>query len=234
MDKKIKLSDYVERWEAIHKQYKLGAWAIDHLSKDNIGLKEFYQIEAEEHTRLKLDDGTIKSEEGKKIINYVENRLKDASSELSQTSNRIRQNMLILNVSLFESFIKDIHRCILYQEPTLLKPQRQIPLGQLISQGFEEILQNEIEREVYSLDRKSLSEKAEYFKKRLDIPWSKGGFMGSLQKYFDLRNILLHEDPELLFSNKQVEDNAIACIVIAVNLFGVALRKYPGGFIYPE
>lgn len=144
--------------------------------------------------------------------------------------NRLYQNRLILQVALIESALKDIHREVLRQKPTLLRDDRQIPLGKLIALGKDQILEDEIEREVQSLDRKKVKEKYQYFDEKLNLDWFEGSIVALFETIVDTRNKILHEDSDL-----KVDKTHIAL----ANLVGMSLPEwcilqaiilYPGGF----
>src|SRR5437667_12803366 len=88
--------------------------------------------------------------------------------------NRISQYELILRVTFFKDEMRDIHRHNLIADPTLLKADRKIDLGRIVSTDHDQLIEEEIEAEDHSLDRQSVQSRAEYFKEQLKIKWATG------------------------------------------------------------
>lgn len=115
----------------------------------------------------------------------------------------MNQNQLIMQVTLFESFMKDIHREILSRNPKLLNPKRQVPIARIFATGLDAVLEEEVEREVISLDRKSIKDRCDYFKNRLLVDWSFDGTVYPLiERSLNMRNEILHGD-----TDTKVEDS---------------------------
>jgi hypothetical protein len=118
------------------------------------------------------------------------------AGHLEKSLLRLDQNYLILTVALFETLMKDIHRAILRQTPTLLRGDRLIHLGAIVAKGTEAIIEEEIEREVLAIDRKSVQERVRYFDERLRVSWGPSEVVDHLVRIVGLRNRILHEEPD--------------------------------------
>jgi hypothetical protein len=136
----------------------------------------------------------------KGIDEYLEFHRKDAPQRTGQVLERLLQHEFVLHVAILEDLLKSIHREVLRAHPNLLREDRQIPLGQLVSQDKEAIILMEAEREVQSLDRKNVKEKYEYFRKRLRINWFDGKIVSLFEKVIHDRNVALHENPDQMIS----------------------------------
>jgi len=161
---------------------------------------------------------------------YLKSLRDHLESQWDDVVNRLRQNKLILLVTLAEIFLRDIHREVLQQNPTLLKADRQVPLGKLVAGSAEEIINDEIEREVQSLDRKSLQEREAYFDKRLNISWFDGKIIPLADPVFTLRNEILHADPDTPVSELDVTIAGVVCLALPMGCLMQAAVLYPKGF----
>lgn len=149
---------------------------------------------------------------------------------LSALENRINQNELIMYLTLFEIFMKDFHREVLRQKPELLRADRQIPLGKLTALGEQQVIEEEIEREIQSLDRKSVEDRARYFRERLGIGWQDGTILPLLKGVLDLRNKILHQDPDARVEEDDIALARLVCHSIPWACVAQAAVLYPGGF----
>lgn len=127
--------NYLSRFTDIHMQFDLAMRAIEgfHGSKEAVeryvsdeiqSLRETIGKSSKEHG-LDISNHWAFSEDGSK--KYFDSVKEDLPARLEKVVNRLRQNNLILMVTIMESFLKDIHREILRQNPKLLKADRQIP-----------------------------------------------------------------------------------------------------------
>jgi hypothetical protein len=152
-------------------------------------------------------------------------------SKVQVALNRINQNELIMLVALFETQMKAIHREVLRQEPSLLSADRSVPLGKLISEGFERTIESEIDREVQSLDRKAVDGRAAYFQVRLRLHFDDSGEMrGWWQKMIDARNGLLHEDPDMTITEDQLKAVRDVVLFLPFRHCQQCVTRYPQGF----
>jgi hypothetical protein len=167
------------------------------------------------------------------VTKYLDGAKEYAVRSLIDVKARLRQYEYILRVAIFESFMKDAHRAILTVTPSLLKPDRQVPLGRLVAEGQEDVIREEIEREVQILDRKSTKEKAEYFLYRLGIGWFDGTIVPILGGVIDLRNEMLHENPERMVSDFEMVLLNLATSSVPIAITAQAAILYPTAFSLP-
>ena len=146
---------------------------------------------------------------------------------IEDVENLLRQSQLITLSAHFETFMRDIHRAVLQARPDFLKTDRNISLGEVISKEKAKILDEEIEREVHSLDRKNVQQRADYFRDTLKLSWEPResipewcsqdvGAVSQIERLLNFRNKVLHEDPQVKIS---LQDSLIAfCVFILVPL----------------
>jgi hypothetical protein len=230
--KKLNWENYFERTISIRMQFELASKVFSTFKKTPEALKKYSDGELR-HLREILQEHFDKSgksptehwafsEEGvRKYLNEVQSNVQE---QLVNFENSIKQSELILRVSLFEIFMKEIHRHILKQKPTLLKADKQIPLGRALSLGFEKVINEEIEKEVHSLD------KAKYFKEKLGIDWFEGKAVPLLEHVIDVRNSILHEDPNRKVDEIDMGLTIMMCTAIPFVCIAQAAVLYPKGF----
>jgi len=231
--------DYISRITAISMQTDLALKALNGFLGSQEAIDSYLQEELE--TTRKFTEEAAKSanfdpkehwafsdEGSEKYINGIKETL---PNRLEEVINRINQNKLLLLVTVFESFMKDIHREILKANPKALKADRQIPLGKIVTTPLEELLEEEIEREVQSLDRKTIEQKCEYFDKRLNIDWFGGTIIPLMKPVLELRNKIIHEDPDIVISSNDLNlahlvtfSLPIACVMQAAVLYPDAFK----------
>jgi hypothetical protein len=168
----------------------------------------------------------------KYLINYLAAETKNVPSA-TELAQRLSQNELILRLALFELFMKDVHRAVLIAHPYSLPSDRSIPLGKLISAGVSVILEEEIGRAVASLDRKTYSERAKYFKTVLALNCFSKDSIATLKKLNHQRNILLYENPDLELSDVQLQRDYPVFIEVPWWAVAIGSQKYPGQFSAP-
>jgi hypothetical protein len=105
-----------------------------------------------------------------------------------------------------------------------------VPIGRVIGTGWENVLLEEIEREVQSLDRKSVEDRAKYFRKTLNIDWFGGTIVPLLRKVILERNTVLHDDPDRQVDGMVVDLAHMVCVAIPWVSVAQAAVLYPGGF----
>lgn len=188
----------------------------DHLQKRGLNPQETWIY----------DDAKVK-----KYLNYT---ITAVPTRLHSIENRIHQNQLIIMLALFETFMKDIHREVLRQNPGLLNPGRKVPIGRVLSEGLNSVVEEEIAREVHGLDRKTVEDRCEYFKSRLSIDWSFDNTMPPLLKeVLESRNAILHENPDLEVSEFDLTIAMTVCIAIPMVSMVQAHLHYPDAFASP-
>lgn len=230
--------NYLQRLTGINLQFDLALRAVDgfkgsaetienYLTEELDSMRKF-TVEAAKSSGFDPEKHWVFSAEGsKKYLDAVKVSL---PGQLDQVVNRLRQNKLILLITLLESFLKDIHREILRKNPSLLKADRQIPLGKLVSQPTNEIIEEEIEREVQGLDRKSVEQRSEYFDKHLNIDWFGGTIIPFLKPVLELRNRVLHENPDTVVSEEDLDLAHVVCMALPMGCLFQAAVLYPDRF----
>jgi hypothetical protein len=186
------------------------------------------------HEQIFSLDNELKSAEPppehvKRTLDEVAHDAKlDFVRQTEEARNRVNQNELILLVALFEVQMKDIHREILLQEPSLLNTDRQISLGRMIAEGSEAVIQLEIDREVQLLDRKRPDERARYFHQRLRLNWLNQ--MPQVQRVLDTRNRLLHENSGMTVGDDELKEARSVALGIPFECTRQCVERYPTVF----
>jgi hypothetical protein len=144
--------------------------------------------------------------------------------------NRLAQNEVILLVAVFEDLVKSIHREVLKQDPKLLDGTRQIPLGKITSVNVQDLLEEEFNREVFSMDRKSVSDRAKYFDERLKLPWPSKKTVNAIDRISKLRNSILHDDMEKVITGADLVHARFFTAIVPIHLIRLGSQKYPAGF----
>ena len=238
----ISWEDYWNRSVDIFIQFDLAKKAISGFRNTPEAVKSFAEKELE-NLRKDMQDHFVKKgkdlpetwiHDETKVAAYLEGTIKTIPSRLEDVENRLNQNHLILQVTLFESFMKDIHKEVVSQNPKLLNPNRQIPLGRAVSEGLDKIIEEELAREVHSLDRKSIEERCKYFKEKLFIDWSfDGKVIPLIKSTIEQRNIILHEDPDLKIERFDLQIAMSICMGITMVSIVQAHLLYPKSFEPP-
>ncbi len=92
----------------------------------------------------------------------------------------------------------------------------------------------EIEREVQSLDRETVQKKADYFRKRLRINWFDGTIVPLLEDVIDVRNEILHENPERPITSSEILLLRITTLAVPFASVMGAHALYPTVCALPE
>lgn len=230
--------EYFNRIVSVQLQFDLAKKALVSFKSTPEAIEKYLEGELEEVRNLILKGKEDQAGQLKKhwaftpdgTKRYFEVLKKNIPDWVAKVENRINQNKFIMSVTLFEGFMKDIHREILKQRPTLLKLGRQVPLGKVINSDKEDIVNEEIEIEIQSLDRKSVEERAKYFRKRLGIDWLDGTIVPLLRRVLELRNHILHVNPDEEIKKLDIVLAHMVCIVIPLVTIAQAAILYPGGF----
>lgn len=168
------------------------------------------------------------------VVKYLESISSSKVEMATAFKIRLSQNRLVLQVALFEGFLKDLHRAILRSSPNLLRHDRDVPLGKVIAVRKEQIIAEEIEREVQILDRQSTEKKADYFKTRLHIDWFGGTMVPIMDAMIKARNEILHENPDREISRFEGIALEIVTTMLPLNCVAQAAVLYPGSCLLPE
>ncbi len=235
----VSWEDYNKRSTDLHMQFDLAKKALNGFRDTPEALEKYATSELEdiqndmqEHFEKTGKDPRKswmhKESETKK---YIKNTIKSVPSRLEEIENRLNQNHLIILVTLFESFMKDIHKRILCKNLSLLNPDRKIPLGRINNIGLETIIEEEISREINSLDRKSIEGRCKYFKEKLSIDWSfDGTALPLIKSTLETRNKILHEEPDYKLSRFELNSAIAICMGITLVTVVQAHLLYPKYF----
>jgi hypothetical protein len=236
--KKLSWNEYLERLMSVKIQFNFARNAIDKFKTTPEALdkfaKEEYQgvIEIIEEnisrTKMKRQEIDLLNPRGAAYLDSVKNSVPD---RLVDVENRLNQNELILSISILETFMKDVHREILRQQPSLLKADRDVKLGKIISIKIEQVIEEEIDREVQALDRKNVKEKAKYFKDKLKVDWTfDGTIIPLMESVIEKRNEILHGNPNAEIDEIDKASSSMACMGIPFMAVVHASALYPDGF----
>lgn len=146
--------------------------------------------------------------------NFRPEEVKLLHTQLDGVIENIHAAYLINFAAILEDHIKQCARVLLLDNPLLLDAQRQVPLGKLISIGSNKIITQEVERVVQSLDRKSVSERVEFFNKSFGIDFFGQPGNKLLVLLVERRNQLLHEEPGSGVSKSEAEFAYFTCLSI--------------------
>jgi hypothetical protein len=223
---------YFEQMVKLRVEFQLADAAISGWAHSQEALDKYSADQLEDLQKLFREgegqNGAWVFSDQQRIKNYVDAIKAEAPDRIPGVMGRLAQHQYILQVTIFESFLKSIHRAILLAQPTLLKHDRHVELGKLISQGSEAIIKAEVEREVQTLDRKDTKDKETYFRDRLGINWFDGTAEPLLAAAVSLRNVILHEDPDRTVTP---EDQ----LILAVSTTAVSFATVAGAAVlYPQ
>ena len=230
----------ISRINSIDSQYQIALSAFDlYQEKEETSLTNMF-----EKRKATFSDylEKLKKEKAEKKETFDEEALKRQYYEFSgfhrhflsypkrqaeQLKNSMRQNSLIFILSTFEIFLNDLIRHILTQRPTLLNSDRKIEIGRLISSGFETLIKEEVERQVYLLDRKSIKDRSFYFHEHLKLPWGKdSSSVDIIIKTNDIRNDIVHKDPDLIVKESDLSSALNTCKSVVLYLMVGFIKNY--------
>ena len=154
-------------------------------------------------------------------------------NRLGDVLHRLRQNEYVLQVALFETFIRELHRATLRADPSLLRPDRKIDLGKLIARGRDVVVEEEIEREVQGLDRKSSTDKCRYFRETLGVDWFDGKIVPLLDVALRIRNEILHENPDRQIDEFEYGLMHLVTVMLPLATVAQVAVLYPNAFALP-
>ena len=222
----IQIDSYIKRIDSIASQYDFARKAIlGYLKQSNPSAT--VQIADLENL---LPDGMTEysaSEFRQRLDKYIAS-LKHVFPEKHQDlANRLSQNEIILLVAVFEDFMKLIHSEVLRHNLGLLNSERTIPLGRLTALGEAKIIEEEIERAVQMLDRKSAREKCQAFAK-LGLSWDE--MAEKIDAVIRLRNEILHEDVNRLVTGQNIQDCRMCVLELPMRVCSAGMKAYPATF----
>lgn len=177
----IKVDEYARqmRWFRLH--LELLHQALNHFSRDKAALRVFVEGQQKKFSagldRYLQTEGEDPQDIANKMIaraltnSYTSTLARQVQTHVEFAESKLHQTEIILRCSFFEAEMKDIHRHCLCAKPMLLRGEKEIALGRLISKGEDAVLEEEIETEVKRLDRENVKERAKYFKDKLGLKW---------------------------------------------------------------
>ncbi len=158
---KISWNNFERRVIELHMSWKLSIRAIEGFKESGEALGSYLTEDYQDFIGLL---SKVAKTSGKQIIDFPAyqtfDKLKPSRSgilrrELDSVIRNIHAAYLVNFVAILEDHIKQCARVLLLDNPQILDSQRQIPLGKLISVGKDEVILQEVERCVQSLDRLS-------------------------------------------------------------------------------
>ncbi len=207
-EEEANISDMMEKRNAIFSEY------LEKTKKEKADKNE------------KFDEAAFKNEYGI-IFGLHKGFLSYPKQQAEQLKNSIRQNSLIVTLSTFEIFLNDLVKHILSNRPILLKSDRKIEIGRLVTLGTDTVIIEEVERQVYALDRKSIFDRAKYFQSHLKLSWGKdSSCINIISRIKDIRNDIVHKDTDLVVSEAALIEAMKICKSVVLNLMISFLKQY--------
>ena len=230
----------ISRINSINSQYQIALSAFDLYQKEeesslsdmmkkrNAIFSEYIKkIKKEKSEKNEMFDEDAYKNEYSAIFGLHKGILSYPKQQAEQLKNSICQNSLIFTLSTFEIFINDLVRHILINLPILLESNRKIEMGRLITFGVDTLIKEEVERQVYSLDRKSILDRSIYFQGHLKLPWGKDSSgTDIIIKTNDIRNDIVHKNTDLIVSEADLLDALNICKSVVLYLMIGFIRQY--------
>jgi len=214
----IKVDQYARRMGLFDMHIDLLRQSLQHFSKDKEAVEVFIAQQEQKYSKgidvvLAIDKDRERDFVDDMIVKAQGNRLRrEIQHHAEFAENKINQMELVLRCAYFEAEMKDIHRHCLYEEPTLLKPDRKIDLGRLVAKDEGTVIEEEIESEVKRLDAESTRNRASYFMKTLKLDWGNPMYpdpnfriphqtcVDKIDEITKLRNKVVHEESDHVVS----------------------------------
>lgn len=198
---KILWDNFERRVIELHMSWKLSIRVIEGVKDSGEALDSYLTEDYQDFIGL-LSKAAKTS--GKQIIDFPAyqtfDKFKPGRSEvlhreLGSVIRNIHAAYLLNFVAILEDHIKQCARVLLLDNPRILNSQRQVPLGKLITMGKEEVILQEVEGCVQSLDRKSVEKRVNFFNRNFGLDFFGEPGKTLLKILTDKRNKLLHEEP---------------------------------------
>jgi len=230
----------ISRINSIDSQYQIALSAFDlYQKKEETSLtnmlekrKAVFLDYLEKLKKKKAEKNETFDEEAFKKQNYEfsgfhKHFLSYPKRQAEQLKNSMRQNSLIFILSTFEIFLNDLVRHILIHQPILIKSDRKIEIGRLVSLGTDALIKEEVERQVYALDRKSIKDRSIYFQDHLKLPWGRDlSCTETIIKINDIRNDIIHKNTDLNVSEADLSEALNTCKSIILFLMIGFIKHY--------
>lgn len=219
---KISWNNFERRVIELHMSWKLSIRAIEGFKDSGEALDSYLTEDYQDFIGL-LSKAAKTS--GKQITDFPAYRAFDKFKpgrseilhrELDSVIRNIHAAYLLNFVAILEDHIKQCARVLLLDNPRILGSQRHIPLGKLISMGKDEVILQEVERCVQSLDRKSVEERVGFFNKNFGLDFFGEPGKTLLKSLTDKRNKLLHEEPGTGVSKMDAGLSCFLCSSIGI------------------
>jgi hypothetical protein len=152
----ISFETYFRRLVSVHQEIELAQNALGTLQEAPEVVEKFKRSELaawQTHTDALSKEVASRGFAAEHLRVMSELLSSELPTRLGELGMRLRQQGLILRIAVYEAFMKDVHRAALKAKPTLLKSDRTVTLGALAAKGLDQVLQDEIDREVRTLDR---------------------------------------------------------------------------------
>lgn len=217
---KISWDNFERRVTELHMSWNLSIRAIEGFKDSGEALDSYLTEDYQDFIGL-LSEAAKTS--GKQITDFPVYRTFDEfkpgqsevlHKELDSVIRNIHAAYLLNFVAILEDHIKQCARVLLLDNPRILDSQRQVPLGKLISMGKDEVILQEVERCVQSLDRKSVEERVNFFNKNFGLDFFGEPGKTLLKILTDKRNSLLHEEPDTGTSKMDADLSFFLCFSI--------------------
>ncbi len=230
----------ISRINSVNSQYQIALSAFDLYQKEEESsisdmmekrtaiFKEYIEkIKLEKAEKNEMFDEDTLKKENNLFFGFHKSMLSYPKHQAEQLKNSMRQNSIIVTLSTFEIFLNDLVKHILTNIPILLKSDRKIEIGRLVTFGVDTLIKEEVERQVYSLDRKSILDRSTYFQNHLKLPWGKDSTcIDIISRINDIRNDIVHKDTDLNVNESDLLDALNVCKSVVVNLMLGFIRQY--------
>jgi hypothetical protein len=228
---------YFERLIALHVEFDVAIRALDSFEASPSALDEYGRrawAESREATEsaaklLGWDAGLARFDDPSETQRALAKEKERALSQLPVLKKRMRQNLYVLMVAVFEGCMKEIHRAALNASPELIESNRPITVSEVLAKGIDAVRAEAVERAVHRLDRLSAEEQAEHFRKHLTLPYDENT-AGHVGHVVGVRNALLHGDVERDISDAEMALMRGVTLGVPIRLIGEAAKRFPKHF----
>jgi hypothetical protein len=156
----------------------------------------------------------------------------EAERSLPESYSVYRRNVthgaFLLGYSYSEAFLSDLLRDIYLRNPRMLPEDKQLTFGDLRGvRSYRAVMCSMVSKEVNSVFRQSMDAIAEYFERKLSLPWLEGPKREVIRASL-LRNCILHNsaivDSRLARVADYHEGNTITLEPEEVHSYGLSVR----------
>ena len=156
----------------------------------------------------------------------------EAERSLPESYSVYRRNVahgaFLLGYSYTEAFLSDLLRQIYLRNPRMLPEDKQLTFGEVgRMRSYSAVLRSMVGKEVNSVFAQSMEAIANYFERKLSLPWPEGPKMQTIRASL-LRNCILHNsaivDSRLARVADYHEGNTITLRPEEVHSYGLSVR----------